>query len=170
MAPIPNSDTAIRQAWALTFTMELKPQSARVLAVSGLLLQLGIPGGWTGLTIGMLQTFENMSGDITAAASQITGGVVLALKSMIIGQSAALVGLGLLLAALFSGRIREPWVLKWGRIAMLPWLVIFPLGTVIGALMLVYFSRHRGEFAGVSDGNNAGGTTDPPSAAPPQPK
>jgi hypothetical protein len=107
---------------------------------------LGVPVSWIGVFLGMLKTFGGTSGDISQAASQITGGVAVALWAAIIGQSVALVGLALLLIALFAFKVREPWVMKWGRYLMFPWLILFPVGTAAGVLMLVYFSRHKEEF------------------------
>jgi hypothetical protein len=118
----------------------------RYVACAGLALLLGIPFAWLGIGIGMLRSFGGTSGDISQATAQITSGVALALWSTIIGQSVALVGLVLLLVSLLMFKIRDPWVLKWGRLFMMPWLILFPIGTVAGISMLMYFSRHREEF------------------------
>ena len=149
----------------------MNQRAHHTIAGIGLVLLLGIPASWVGIAFGALQTFGNMSGDIAQAASEITGGVALALRSAAIGQSLALVGLALLLIALFGFKVREPWVLKWGRYLMIPWLIFLPVGTVAGILMLVYFSRHKEEFTERKTGpsqrvqTNAG--KEPPASAEP---
>ena len=124
----------------------MKAKTARSLAVAGLLLQIGIPVGLLAVVAGILVTLGSMSGDVAQAAVAINRGVALALRGALIGQGVALVGLALLLVVLFGEKIRAPWLLKWGRIAMVPWLLMIGVGTVIGVLMLVYFSKHRAEF------------------------
>jgi hypothetical protein len=118
----------------------------RNLAIVGLILQLGIPIGLLFAGAFMFAVFGSMSGDIAQAAATITGGVARALWSIVIGEGIALIGLGPLGAALFGGKFRAPWLFKWGRLAMIPWLLVFPLGTIVGVIGLVYFAKRRAEF------------------------
>lgn len=121
-------------------------QSQRALAAAGLFLQTAVPVGIILTMAGILKTFGEMSGDTAQAAASITGGVATALRATSLGQTIGLIGFGLFTLALFNQKLREPWILKWGRVSMIPWLFMFPIGTTIAVTMLVYFSKHRAEF------------------------
>lgn len=123
-------------------------QSRRALAAVGLVLQTAVPVGIILTIVGVLKTFGEMSGDTAQAAVSITGGVATALRATSIGQTIGLIGFGLFALALLKQNLREPWILKWGRVSMIPWLFMFPIGTALGVTMLVYFSKHRAEFLG----------------------
>ena len=118
----------------------------RYVAATGLTLLFGLPFALLGIVVGLLKTLGGIHGDLAQATGQITSGVSLALRTTLLGQSAALLGLVLLLVALLIFKIRDLWVLRWGKIMAIFWLLFIPFGTVIGVLLLVYFSRHRKEF------------------------
>jgi hypothetical protein len=123
-------------------------RSKQLLAVSGIVLQFCLPIGLV-LTAGeILKAFAGMTGDTAQAATTITIGVSAALQTTRIGVLIGLIGFGLFSVALFKEDFRAPWAFTWGRIIMVPWLIIVPVGTVIGISMLIYFSKHRSEFRG----------------------
>lgn len=114
--------------------------------MTGLILQAGLPIGMFTALSSVLTTFGAVDGDINQAAYSIHSGLVFSIRALLVGQCAALAGLVLLAVALMSLRLRAPWLFTWGRIVMIPWLFLIPLGTVVGIIGLFYFADRRAEF------------------------
>ncbi len=62
------------------------------------------------------------------------------------GRNLAVIGVVLLFQALFVVRYRAPWfqAALWGLSIF--WLFGFPVGTVLGAGVMIWLSRHGEEF------------------------
>lgn len=109
--------------------------------------------------LGFLSTFGSVEGDINQAAYSFHSSLVFAIRTLLAGQCVALVGLILLAIALIPLRARAAWLFTWGRIAMVPWLFLVPVGTVVGIIGFYYFADRRTEFVPSKQPDN------PPSAA-----
>ena len=121
-------------------------RSKQLLALSGIVFQFALPVGFILTAAEILESFGAMSGDTTQAATTINIGLSGALKFTKIGVLIGLIGFGLFSWALIAEDFRAPWALTWGRVLMVPWLIVFPVGTLIGVSMLIYFSKHQAEF------------------------
>jgi hypothetical protein len=144
---------------------------SRLLAQTGLALQLAILVGMAFAAHAIFTVFSSdMSGDISQSAVMITGGIARAIWSIVIGESVAVVGIGMMRLSML-GSFRAPWFLKWGHRVVIVRLVflsvhlaVVPLASFAGARtgsypwiqwifdalvavrMLQYFKKHRAEF------------------------
>lgn len=123
---------------------------ARFLAITGLILQLGLPVGMLVALLGLFTPLGSLTGDVNQAAQAINATLRFSIRALLLGQCLALVGLVLFSIALIAGRYRARWVFAWGRLAMIPWLLAVPVGTVVGIVGLIYFSDRRAEFTAPS--------------------
>jgi hypothetical protein len=121
-------------------------RTKRLLALAGIVFQFALPMGLILTAAEIFESFGSMSGDTAQAATTITIGLSGALKFTKIGVLIGLLGFGLFSWALFTEDFRAPWILTWGRPLMVPWLIVFPVGTIISVSMLIYFSKHQLEF------------------------
>ncbi len=119
---------------------------ARFLAITGLVLQLGLPVGMLIALLGLFTPLGSLAGESTQAAQAINESLRSSIRVLLLGQNLALVGLILFSIAVIAGRYRARWVFNCGRLAMIPWLLAVPVGTVVGIIGLIYFSGRRAEF------------------------
>ena len=126
-----------------------KMKKGRKLALWGAWLQLGPVFGVLGTVIGMIGAFGQMSEfdqNNQGSAEALAKNVSLALNTTAIGIIAGLIGLVLLLVALFSSKYRAPWFFWFMAIYSGLCLLAFPVGTVIGIVVLVHIIPRKEEF------------------------
>ncbi len=125
-------------------------ENGKQLAIWGAVLQLGGVVGLLGTVIGMLGTFAEVSQSSMGQSETVASGIRGSLCAAIGGAAISLVGTVLLLVALFSARYRAPWfrVLLW--VLSVIWLFSFPIGTVLGVVVIVYLVKHKEEFTVLS--------------------
>jgi hypothetical protein len=137
-------------------------KKGRTLALWGAWLQLGPVFGLLGTVIGMIRAFSVIEsegqGDLKLLAEHIS----LAITSTAIGMIPALVGLVLLLIALFSSKYRAPWFFWFMAIFSVLNFLAFPIGTVLGIIVLVYIIPRKEEFWCDPDGIVNSVTAPPP--------
>ncbi len=123
------------------------PTKGKYLAISGLVLQFGYLIGTAGTVVGMLRAFSRLH-DSAATDTQVAlaSDISLALYTTAIGLAVSLVGIFLLCIALFGNKYRAPWfrIVMW--ILSVLWLLSFPIGTIIGVIVMIYLSNHNNEF------------------------
>jgi len=123
------------------------PTKGKYLAISGLVLQSGYLIGTVGTVVGMLRAFPRLANTGTTSSQEaIASDIALALYTTAIGLAVSLVGIILLCIALFGTKYRAPWfrIVMW--ILSLLWLLSFPIGTIIGVIIMIYLSNHNDEF------------------------
>ncbi|HLP10135.1 MAG TPA: hypothetical protein VK178_18375 [Opitutaceae bacterium] len=144
---------------------------SRLLAQIGIALQLAILVGMAFAAHAIYCVFSaDMPAEISQGASIVTEGVARALWSIAIGQSVAVIGIGMMRFAVL-GNFRAPWFLKWGRRSVIARIVLlsahpplallcstagirigsFPwiqwgIDIVVLVQMLRYFAKHRAEY------------------------
>ena len=122
-------------------------KKGRKLALWGAWLQLGPIFGMFGTVISMVTAFNKISEpEADGAAEAIAADISLALNTTAIGFIVALGGLALMLIALFSCRYRAPWFFWFMAIYSVLCLLAFPVGTVIGIIVLVHIIPRKEEF------------------------
>jgi len=117
----------------------------KTLALLGAWLQLAPLLGLIGTVGAMIATFgraangeptaEGLAVDIWQSMIVTAGGIVLGFMGMIF-----------IAVALFHCRYREPWFFAFLVVISFVWMLYFPIGTVIGVLMLYYLILRHDEF------------------------
>lgn len=121
------------------------------LAVTGAILQLGPVFGIIGTVIGMLSAFHTIGQEGEAKPEALASDISFALITTAIGLSIGIIGLILMLTALFKFKYKATW-LFWFLITISILMSIrFPGGTIIGICLLVYLITHRKEFQTPND-------------------
>ena len=121
--------------------------SGRSLALWGAWLQIGQVIGLLGTVIAMLSVFSALAaepgaGSVDALAAQIS----FALVATAIGSIPALIGTVLLFLALFQNKCRAPWFFNFMVIYAVLLLFGFPIGTIMGIIILTYIIPRKDEF------------------------
>jgi len=117
-------------------------KKGRKLALWGAWLQLGLVFGLFGTVIGMIRAFSVIESEGPGDAELLAEYISLALTSTAIGMIPALIGLVLLLVALFSSKYRAPWFFWFMAI----YSVLNPLFFPIGIIVLVHIIPRKEEF------------------------
>lgn len=118
----------------------------RKLALWGAWLQLGLVFGLLGTVIGMIGAFNTIEAEGDGSAEALANNISIALNTTAIGIIAGLIGIVLLLVALFSHRYRAPWFFWFMAIYSVLMLLAFPIGTVFGIVVLVHIIPRKEEF------------------------
>jgi len=122
-------------------------KKGRKLALWGAWLQLGPVFGLLGTVVGMIGAFEEISKEgSTGSPEALSENISLALTTTAIGIIPALIGMILLLVALFSSKYRALWFFWFMAIYAGLSLLAFPIGTVLGVIILVYIIPRKAEF------------------------
>lgn len=121
-------------------------QKGRTLALWGAWLQLGPVFGMIGSVIGMTRAFNEIGTEGAGAPEVLAEHISLALRTTAYGMIPALIGFVLLLIALFSSKYRAPWFFWFMAIYACLSLLGFPVGTIIGIVILVYIIPRKEEF------------------------
>jgi len=116
------------------------------LAITGAVLQLGPLFGLIGTVIGMLSAFQTMGADGVGDSEALAGDISFALITTAIGLCIGLIGLVLMLIALFKSKYRALWFFWFLSVISILMLLRFPAGTIIGISLLIYLITHRNEF------------------------
>jgi biopolymer transport protein ExbB len=117
------------------------------LAIAGSILLLAGPlFGLLGTIIGMLSAFQTMGSEGSENAEALASDIGFSLITTTIGLCIGIIGGTMMLIALFVVKYRAPWFFWYYAIMSILGLFNFPLGTILGSLMLVYLITHRDEF------------------------
>lgn len=119
----------------------------KYLAICGVVLQFGPVFGILGTILGMVRAFGRLAESGPDSSAALAEDIGLALNTTAVGYALALVGMLLISLALFRTRYRAPWFLTALWILSVFWLLSFPIGTILGLVVLVYLINHRTEFA-----------------------
>lgn len=129
----------------MVVSQKMNTSTGRILVITGLVLQVAVIIGVFIMLSGLFGAFDAIGSakDQAEAAGMITGGVADSLRAVVITVPIGLVGLILFSVAITLGGARERWVFRCGLIAMLPWFVLFPIGTLIGIVGLIFLLSKR---------------------------
>jgi|GEM_PF-6615934 len=95
----------------------------------------------------MISAFEEISKKGgTASPDRLSENISFALTTTAIGIIPALIGMVFLLIALFSSKYRAPWFFWFMAIYAVLSLLGFPIGTVLGIVILIYIIPRKEEF------------------------
>ncbi len=118
----------------------------RTLALTGAWFQLGPLFGLFGTIIGMLGAFQTMGSEGMGKPESLADDIGVALITTAIGLCIGLIGLILMLIAIFRFKYRAPWLFWFLMVWSILMLFNFPIGTVLGIGLLVYLITHKDEF------------------------
>lgn len=121
-------------------------QEGKNLAIWGIALQLGMVVGLIGTIIGMVRAIGRLVESETAQSAALANDISIALYTTAAGSVVALVGIILILVALFGTRYRAPWFRTVLWVLSILWLLSFPIGTILGIIVMVYLVNHKAEF------------------------
>ena len=94
----------------------------------------------------LVSTFEALENSSGADPEMLNLAIFEALMSTVVGLGVGVVGAGLMGVALYQNN-REKWFYKNALVASILWCVLlFPLGLVVGGIMLVVFLKRRSQF------------------------
>jgi hypothetical protein len=128
------------------------------LAISGSILLLAGPlFGLMGTIIGMLSAFQTMGSEGSENAEALASDIGFSLITTTIGLCIGIIGGIMMLIALFVVKYRAQWFFWYYAIMSTLGLFNFPVGTILGSLMLVYLITHREEFKKKSRGTRSRG-------------
>ena len=122
-------------------------QKGRQLAIWGIVLQLGAVVALIGTVIGIVQAFSSLAGSDTTPSSALAEEIGKVLGPVAVGSVFGLIGIILILVALFRLRYRAPWFRTMLWVLSILWLMSFPIGTIVGVIVIVYLVKHKEEFA-----------------------
>jgi len=120
--------------------------AGKTAAIIGLLFQLG-PLVGLGLTVtGMIAAFHNLGSTGISDPKVLSVAIGTVLTATMLGLILGCIGLVLISYALVFARVRTPWFFGALIAVALLWILSFPLGTLFGAVLLIYLFLHRAEF------------------------
>lgn len=118
----------------------------RALAILGLVLLAGTLVGLIITVISMVGAFGTLSESGQADPSKLAGDISASLVATVIGSCVALVGGVLCSIAIFGQGNRERWFLGNGMALAVLNLLVFPIGTVVGVVLIIGFVMRWREF------------------------
>lgn len=116
------------------------------LAITGAALQLGPILGLVGTIIGMISAFLTMGSAGMEQPEALADDIGFALITTAIGLCVGIVGLILMLVALFGSKYRAPWFFWFLMVWSVLWMLNIPVGTILGVGLLIYLITHKAEF------------------------
>jgi len=122
-------------------------QQGKQLAIWGLVLQLGSVLGLVCTSIAMVRYFSNLADSATVQAAALAQEISKVLGPAVTGSVFGLIGIILILVALFRIRYRAPWFRTMLWVLSILWLFSFPIGTILGIVVIFYLVKHKDEFA-----------------------
>ena len=140
--------------------------NGKQIALLGVILQLGFVIGLAGTVIGMLRAFAELSKNSHAQPEALASHISLALYTTAGGMILSIIGVVLLFIALFGTKYRAPWFKTAMLILAILWLFHIPIGTILGAIVLIYLSKHSNEFTEPAGGAYVSPAAGDPSAHP----
>ena len=131
-------------------------EKGKNLAIWGVALQLGTVVGLIGTIIGMLRAYVRLADPETAQPEALANDISIALYTTAAGSLVAMVGIILILVALIGVRYRAPWFRTVLWVLSILWLLSFPIGTVLGIVVITYLGNHKTEFTEQSPASDSG--------------
>lgn len=125
-------------------------QKGKQLAIWGVILQFGTVVGLVGTVVGMVRAFSRLVGLAepgTIPVSDLSADLSIALYTTVVGSLLALVGIVFILIALLGIRYRAAWFRTALWFLSFLWLLWFPIGTILGIVIIVYLINHKNEFS-----------------------
>jgi len=127
------------------------------LAIIGACMQVGTPIGLITTVIGMRRAFSVLGSSGVGDPTQLSAAIGDTLISTAIGLSVGLIGVILIAVSVLAFHFRTPWIFWVSIIVSIFFLLVFPIGTIMGIVILIYSIMHWKEFL-----------TPPAPAGPPQ--
>ncbi|TQV75027.1 MotA/TolQ/ExbB proton channel family protein [Aliikangiella marina] len=129
---------------AIVSSNEIKVSIAgKCLAILGTILLLGLPIGIISTVFSMIETFQSItltgSGDSKVMADSTSQ----ALVSTVLGVALAIPGAALLTISILLFKYRKPWVYKAAFVSSIFALFVFPIGTILAILILVFLVKNK---------------------------
>ncbi len=124
-------------------------KKGKSLALIGALLQFGLVFGLLGTVIGMLGAFKEIKEhkiEEENSTEALAESISLALNTSALGILTALAGIVMVLIALFAYQYRAPWFFWFLTLFSIMVILLFPIGTVVGIVVLVYIMPRKKEF------------------------
>ncbi len=122
-------------------------EKGKCFAIIGIALQVAPIFGLLGMVIGMIRAFTKISsfqGQINPEA--LASNINFALITTAIGFAIGIAGLIFVALALFSFKYKAKWFF-WTLIAFsVLWILNFPIGTVIGIVVIIYLVLKKDDF------------------------
>lgn len=126
--------------------MNTSPPFAKIIALTGAVLQIGWIIGALGTVTGVQHAFSTLSKSGIGDPEALSKSIGKALPSLGIGFSLSLIGLILICTSLFILRYRSKWFFYFCVIYGLLLLPAFPVGTSLGLCFLVFCLSRKQEF------------------------
>ncbi len=124
----------------------MKKQKGRALAIIGTICFCGPLVGLIGTIVAVLSAFQMMGSESESSPEALANEMSLHLISTAIGLCLGILGIILLLIALFRSKYRAPWFFWILCVLSALWTLGFPVGTIVGFGLLVYLLRNKAEF------------------------
>ena len=123
-------------------------QQGKSLAVLGVSLQLALVVCGTISVNHLILAFQRTAATSSPSPESLAVEVQHASTFSAVGAVLGIVGMGLILLTLFRFRYRARWYygVLWPCACV--WLLMFPIGTILGIAMMVYLVNHKAEFYG----------------------
>ncbi|MFB9899953.1 MotA/TolQ/ExbB proton channel family protein [Cerasicoccus arenae] len=121
-------------------------QPGKTLALIGAWLQIGPVFGLLGTVYGMVCAFQDIEASGMGNPEALANNISIAITTTAMGLIMGLIGLIFLAIAFFHSSYRAPWFFKFLIVFAIFWLIHFPIGTIIGVLLLVYIISKKAEF------------------------
>lgn len=124
----------------------MEKQKGKNLALIGAICSCGPLIGLIGTVVAMLSAFQTMDSGSEGSPEALANDIGIHLISTTIGLILGILGLVLILIALFGSKYRAPWFFVVSCLLAVLWLLGFPVGTIAGIAMLIYLFKHKAEF------------------------
>ncbi|MCB1209561.1 MAG: MotA/TolQ/ExbB proton channel family protein [Verrucomicrobiales bacterium] len=122
------------------------PRPGHRLAQTGAWMQLGPVIGMAMTAVGMVRAFSVLQTDGGSDPSKLSSSIGLAMYTTAIGLIFSIIGAGLVLFAALKQGYRAEWLFWFLIIVGGSYLLMFPLGLIIGVPFLVTALSKRAEF------------------------
>ena len=129
------------------FGEKIMKENGKQLALWGVVLQFGFLIGFAGTVIGMIRAFAEVTKNSEVQPQTLPSDISLALYTTAGGMILSLIGVVLLLVALFGAKYRASWFKTAMWILAVLWLFSIPVGTILGIIVMIYLSKHSNDFA-----------------------
>ena len=120
--------------------------SGKYLAIIGAFLQAGPIIGLVSTVVGMRKAFASLNSNGIADTAMVSSSIGDVLVATAAGMVVGLIGVALIIVSLFACRYRAAWFYWFLVIYGVISLFIYPVGTVIGFVFLVYSLTNRNQF------------------------
>lgn len=131
-------------------------KKGRWVALAGIVLFTGPIWGLLGTIIGMTRAFNTLGDSDSATPEALAENISTALVTTAIGISVGLLGVILILTALFGVKNRERWFYRWTIGLSIFWCVTtFPFGLIIGLPIIIMLRARRAEFSNLQMHNKS---------------